>query len=126
MAFGQGSGSTLIKKGIDNMKAIYKFEKELLKDYNFEPMNEGYNIDDLKAEDRQELSGILYVLFSTIKKWQYEVLEKCEKAGTLGKIAEEAFRKAYEMLINNFICDVHEFVVSTLDGYEEEKEEGTE
>ena len=108
------------------MKPIYKFEEKLLKEYDFEPMNNGYNIDDLKEGDRLELSAMLYVLESTIKGWKNEMEEKCEEHGTLGKIGCEIFGKAYEELINIFICNVHQFVIGTLDGYEEEKEEGTE
>ncbi len=106
------------------MEPIYGFEERLLKDYDFEPKIKGYSIDDLKKEDRHELSGMLYVLEGTIKAWKDEVESELEDKGTLGKIAEEAFQKAYEMLINNFIVDVHQFVIDTLDGYEHE-EEGT-
>lgn len=103
------------------MKAKYKFEQELLESgYDFEPANEGYNIDDLNEEDRAELSGMLRVFFNTLPCWKLDCEEQADECGTIGKIAKEYLDKVYEQLVALFTCDVQEFVVGRLDGNEVE------
>lgn len=98
------------------MKAIYEFEEELLKDYDFEPMNEGYNIDDLSNVDRQQLSGMLWILYSTIKRWEMCCEEKYgEFPETFKKMATELLSDTKEELIQNIMMDIDEFVISCLD-----------
>ena len=97
------------------MKAIYEFEQELLKDYDFEPVNEGYNIDDLSEADRQELSGMLWILFDAVQKWEINESEENSENGTLGQIANEYLGKTYQRLIDEIISSVQDFVISRLD-----------
>ena len=97
------------------MKAIYEFEQELLKEYDFEPMQEGYNIDDLNESDRQELSGMLWILFDAVSRWETNEIEENNENGTLGKIANEYLGKTYQHLIDEIISSVQDFVISRLD-----------
>lgn len=99
------------------MKAIYEFEKELLKEYNFEPINEGYNIDDLGKTDRIALSGMLWILFDAVEKWKCAEKRENEENGTVGKIENEYFDNAYKRLVGEIIYSVQNFVVSTIDSY---------
>lgn len=48
------------------MTAKYWFEEELLRDYDFEPWQDCYRIDDLKENDREELSGMLYAFYNVL------------------------------------------------------------
>lgn len=98
------------------MKAIYKFEEELLENYDFEPVNEGYNIDDLSNDDRQQLSGMLWLLFSTVERWENYCEEKYSVfPATFKDIAVELLSDAKEKLIQSILSDINEFVVSCLD-----------
>ena len=101
------------------MKAIYKFEEDLIKEFDFEPMNDGYNIDDLIEADRQELSGMLWILFDAVKHWKVNEEEANEENGTLGKIANEYLGKVYESLIDEIVSSIQEFIVSKIDSYAE-------
>lgn len=110
------------------MKAFYSFEQELLDSgYDFEPIQQGYDIDDLRAGDRQELSGMLWVLFKTLPAWKLRMETKYAIQGTLGKIAAEQLNREWDELEKYFLADVRDFVVSCLDDYEsEEKDDGNE
>ncbi len=105
------------------MKAIYEFEAELLEaGYDFEPANDGHNIDDLNEEDRTLLSGMLQVFFTTLPSWKLDCEELASRCGTVGQIAKEYLDTIYEQLVAVFTCDVQEFVVGCLDGYDDEED----
>ena len=101
------------------MKAIYKFEEELMQEFDFEPMNDGYNIDDLVEADRQELSGMLWILYDAVKRWKVSEETANDENGTIGKIANEYLGKVYENLLDEIVSSVNEFVVSRIDSYAE-------
>lgn len=101
------------------MKAIYEFEQELLNEYDFEPMIGGYCIDDLNESDRQQLSGMLWILFGAIRNWEASESVANNEYGTIGAIANEYLAVAYDRLIDEIVSSVQEFVVSRLDSYVE-------
>lgn len=108
------------------MKPIYTFEKELLEEFDFEPINDGYSIDDLNEKDRAGLSGMLWAFYSTIRNWKDNCEEENEASGTIGQIYNEYLNNIYECLENDFLSDVNDFVISTLDSYSEEEEKNDE
>lgn len=99
------------------MIPIYQFEVELAKKYDFEPFIDGYNIDDLKKSDRKELSGILYAFYNALNFFDNES-ELNEEQKTLGQLKSEYLEEVKERFEEYFLCNVRDFVVSCLDGYE--------
>lgn len=103
------------------MKTIRGFEDELIKRYDIEPKNEGYSIEELKEDDRNFLSGMLYVLHKTIDTWQTECEEKNSAFGDGFKKALDGYvKEARDLLVEELKMDIERFIISTLDGYEEE------
>lgn len=104
------------------MNVLYEYEQELLDaGYDFEPKQEGYNIDNLNEEDRGLLSGMLYVFYDILPAWKLICQET--NFGTLGKIFNEYLDESYKKLEEVFLMYVQDFVVGCLDGYEEEEKE---
>lgn len=101
------------------MTPIYRFEAELIKEYDFEPFLSAYHIDDLRESDREELSGLLYVLYNTLHFFDNES-EMNEEQKALGQLKNEYLEELKKKFANCFLCDVQDFVVSCLDSYEAE------
>lgn len=107
------------------MKARYKFEEELIREYGdeLEPYNEGYNIDDLNVEDRAFVGGVLWALNQVeTSRLNYGECED-DNETIIGKLKEEIVSGFCEGLKIDLISEVHGLTLSCLDGYEEEGDE---
>lgn len=100
------------------MTAKYWFEEELLRDYDFEPWQDCYRIDDLKENDREELSGMLYAFYNAMNFFENEK-EENEKDGLLGKLRQEYLEDVKDRLEAVAISDIDQYILSVLDSYEE-------
>lgn len=100
------------------MTAKYWFEEELLRDYDFEPWQDCYRIDDLKENDREELSGMLYAFYNAMNFFENEK-EENEEDGLLGKLRQEYLDDVKDRLEAVAISDIDQYILSVLDSYEE-------
>lgn len=100
------------------MTAKYWFEEELLRDYDFEPWQDCYRIDDLKENDREELSGMLYAFYNTLNFFENKK-EENEEDGLLGKLRQEYLDDVKDRLEAVAISDIDQFILSVLDSYED-------
>lgn len=100
------------------MTAKYGFEEELLKDYDFEPWQDCYRIDDLKENDREELSGMLFAFYNILNFFENEK-EENEEGGLLGKLRQEYLDDVKDRLEAVAISDIDQFILSVLDSYED-------
>lgn len=105
------------------MKARYEFENEIIEEYgdSMEPHQQGYNIDDLNAEDRAFVGGVLWALM-TVENSRLNYCEGDEKT-VLEQMREEVVEAFCDELKADLLCEVRNLAVSSLDGYEVETDE---
>lgn len=106
------------------MTPLYEWEKTLVKERYFEPLEKGYYIDNLLKSDRQMLAGMLYTLHYVIENWiDAEKAENRKRGGVMGMLADEYVIPAADRLEERFMKAIRLFVEDTLDGYEWEQYE---
>lgn len=103
------------------MKAVYKFEEEIIKEYgsDMEPIPQGYSIDELNTEDRAFIGGVLWAL-KTVENSRLNYCE--EKESIIEKMKNEIVSGFCEELKNDLLIEAREITVSCIDGYETEEE----
>ena len=102
------------------MKAIYKFEEELIEKYGeeLEPINEGYNIDDLNTEDRAFIGGMLWALKALENAFYNHVEEQGEKS-LISQIKKEIAKDFLNEIERYMLCDIHEHTIGMIESYPE-------
>ena len=105
------------------MRAIYKFEEEIIAKYgdDLEPVSVSYSVDELKEGDRREVSGMLWAL-NSVENYKNSMFDY-EDESLLEKMVREIKEQAIDEAVKWILGDLRDFTVSCIDNYGEDEEE---
>ena len=97
------------------MTPLYEWEETLIKERYFEPLKDGYKIDNLMRNDRNVIAGMLYTLYWVIEDWREKEEKRNRQNGIMGMIANEHLAPSADRLEELFMSRIRGFIVDAID-----------